>query len=79
MDDGINTYVQYTTKKKLGKDIPEIIYPLDKFPSDRGPASMIPRYMGVDQYSFASIMSNPENVYSLSLKEFATVSLWYGK
>ena len=65
MDEGINTYVQYITEQKLGKDIPEIIYPLENFPSDRGPANMITRYMGVDQNFLAPIMSNPENVYSL--------------
>ena len=35
------------------------------FPSDRGPANMITRYMSVDQNFLAPIMSNPENVYSL--------------
>ena len=65
MDEGINTFVQYITEQKLGKDIPEIIYPLENFPSDRGPANMITRYMGVDQNFLAPIMSNPENVYSL--------------
>ena len=65
MDEGINTYVQYITEQKLGKDFPEIIYPLENFPSDRGPAEMITRYMSVDQKFLAPIMSNPENVYSL--------------
>ena len=49
MDEGINTYVQYITEQKLGKDFPDIIYPLENFPSDRGPAEMITRYMSVDQ------------------------------
>jgi hypothetical protein len=65
MDEGINTFVQYVTEQKLGKDIPEIISPLENYPSDRGPANMITRYMGVDQNFLAPIMSNPENVYSL--------------
>jgi Aminopeptidase N len=47
MDEGINTYVQYITEQKLGKDFPDIIYPLENFPSDRGPAEMITRYMSV--------------------------------
>ena len=42
-----------------------MIYPLEKFPSDRGPAEMITNYMSVDQNFLAPIMSNPENVYSL--------------
>ena len=65
MDEGINTFVQYVTEQKLGKDYPEIIYPLENFPSDRGPAEMITRYMSIDQNFLAPIMSNPENVYSL--------------
>ena len=65
MDEGINTYVQYITEQKLGKDFPDIIYPLENFPSDRGPAEMITRYMSVDQKFLAPIMANPENVYSL--------------
>jgi hypothetical protein len=65
MDEGINTYVQYITEQKLGKDIPEIIYPLKEYPSRRGKAKDIVNYMSVDQNSLAPIMSNPENVYSL--------------
>ena len=47
------------------KKYPEIIAPLDKFPSDRGPAQLITDYMSVDQNFLAPIMSNPENVYYL--------------
>tara|TARA_B100001094_G_scaffold17414_1_gene14974 strand:- start:11165 stop:13459 length:2295 start_codon:yes stop_codon:yes gene_type:complete len=65
MDEGINTFVQYVTEQKLGKDKPEIIYPLKKYPSRRGEAKDIVNYMSVDQNNLAPIMSNPENVYSL--------------
>lgn len=65
MDEGINTFVQYVTEQKLGKDKPEIIYPLNKYPSRRGEAKDIVNYMSVDQNNLAPIMSNPENVYSL--------------
>jgi aminopeptidase N len=65
MDEGINTFVQYITEQKLGQDYPDIIYPLENFPSDRGPAKMITDYMSVDQNYLAPIMSNPENVYNL--------------
>ena len=65
MDEGINTFVQYLTEQKLGKDKPEIIFPLEEYPSRRGKAKDIVNYMSVDQNSLAPIMSNPENVYSL--------------
>ena len=65
MDEGINTFVQYLTEQKLGKDYPEIIYPNENYPSDRGPAELITNYMSVDQNFLAPIMTNPENVYSL--------------
>jgi len=65
MDEGINTFVQYVTEQKLGRDKPEIIYPLKKYPSRRGEAKDIVNYMSVDQNNLAPIMSNPENVYSL--------------
>ena len=65
MDEGINTFVQYLTEQKLGKDKPEIIFPLKEYPSRRGKAKDIVNYMSVDQNSLAPIMSNPENVYSL--------------
>ena len=65
MDEGINTFVQYLTEQKLGKDKPEIIYPLTDYPSRRGKAKDIVNYMSVDQNSLAPIMSNPENVFSL--------------
>ena len=65
MDEGINTFVQYVTEQKLGRDKPEIIYPLKKYPSRRGEAKDIVNYMSVNQNNLAPIMSNPENVYSL--------------
>jgi len=65
MDEGINTFVQYITEQKLGKDKPEIIFPLKEYPSRRGKAKDIVNYMSVDQNSLAPIMSNPENVFSL--------------
>ena len=65
MDEGINTFVQYVAEQKLGEDYPDIIYPLEKFPSDRGPAELITRYMSIDQRILAPIMSNPENIFNL--------------
>ena len=65
MDEGLTTFVQYLAEQEFGEKYPEIIAPLDKFPSDRGPAQLITDYMSVDQNFLAPIMSNPENVYYL--------------
>ncbi len=65
MDEGLTTFVQYIAEQEFGEKYPEIIAPLDKFPSDRGPAQLITDYMSVDQNFLAPIMSNPENVYYL--------------
>ena len=65
MDEGLTTFVQYLAEQEFGEKYPEIIAPLDKFPSDRGPAKLITDYMSVDQNFLAPIMSNPENVYYL--------------
>ena len=65
MDEGLTTFVQYLAEQEFGEKYPEIIAPLDKFPSVRGPAQLITDYMSVDQNFLAPIMSNPENVYYL--------------
>ena len=65
MDEGLTTFVQYLAEQEFGEKYPDIIAPLDKFPSDRGPAQLITDYMSVDQNFLAPIMSNPENVYYL--------------
>ena len=65
MDEGLTTFVQYLAEQEFGEKYPEIIAPLDKFPSDGGPAQLITDYMSVDQNFLAPIMSNPENVYYL--------------
>jgi len=65
MDEGLTTFVQYLAEQEFGEKYPEIVAPLDKFPSDRGPAQLITDYMSVDQNFLAPIMSNPENVYYL--------------
>ena len=65
MDEGINTFIQYIAEQKLGEDYPDMIYPLENFPSDRGPAELIVPYMSINQNLLSPIMSNPENIYNL--------------
>lgn len=65
MDEGLNTFMQYLAEQEFGERYPEVIAPFEEYPSRRGPASSIVRYMSADQDYLAPIMSNPENVYSL--------------
>ena len=65
MDEGIDTFMQYITEQEFGKNYPISLGGLSSYPSRRGPASSITRYMGGDQNFLAPIMSNPENVYQL--------------
>ena len=65
MDEGLDTFVQYLSEQKFGKEYPEAIAPNTKYPSRRGEPNKIIPYMSSDQETMAPIMSNPENVYSL--------------
>ncbi|MGB0199140.1 MAG: M1 family metallopeptidase [Flavobacteriaceae bacterium] len=65
MDEGLDTFGQYLTEQEFGKNYPEAIPGLDKYPSRRGEAKKIVPYMSDDQDFLAPIMSNPENVYQL--------------
>lgn len=55
MDEGIDTFVQYLTEQEFQPN----------YPSRRGEASKIVRYMSGDQDFISPIMSNPENVFQL--------------
>ena len=55
MDEGLDTFVQYLTEQEFEED----------YPSRRGEASKIVRYMSGDQEFITPIMSNPENVMQL--------------
>lgn len=70
MDEGLNTFVQYLTEQKFGKNYPEAIAPHINYPSYRGePYTIIP-YMSGDQNYMTPIMSNPENVYQLGFNAY---------
>ncbi|MCB0400429.1 MAG: M1 family peptidase, partial [Winogradskyella sp.] len=50
MDEGLNTFVQYVAEQDFGEWNPAALSPgHDKYPSRRGPAQNIVRYMGGDQ------------------------------
>lgn len=64
MDEGLNTFVQYVAEQDFGKKYPEALSEKDEhFPSNRGPARMITRYMGGNQDFIAPIMSKGLNTY----------------
>ena len=65
MDEGINTFMQYLAEQDFGAAHPEAIGKLDKYPSRRGPAANIVRYMSGDQNFITPIMANPEYVTQL--------------
>ena len=65
MDEGLNTFVQYIAEQDFGKKYPSALSANDKnFPSDRGPAKLITRYMGGDQDFIAPIMSKGLDVFN---------------
>ncbi|WP_458628958.1 M1 family metallopeptidase [Winogradskyella sp. PC D3.3] len=64
MDEGLNTFTQYVAEQDFGEWYPEALSPNDKaFPSRRGPAKNIVRYMGGDQDFIAPIMTKGLNTY----------------
>ena len=64
MDEGLNTFVQYIAEQDLGKRYPEILSKgQKKYPSRRGPAAKIVKYMGGDQNFISPIMTKGLDVH----------------
>ncbi|SDH06314.1 M1 family metallopeptidase [Winogradskyella thalassocola] len=64
MDEGLNTFTQYVAEQDFGEWYPGALSPQHKaFPSRRGPAKNIVRYMGGDQNFIAPIMTKGLNTY----------------
>ncbi|WP_375242061.1 M1 family metallopeptidase [Lacinutrix sp.] len=64
MDEGLNTFVQYVAEQDFGKWYPDALSPgQSAYPSRRGPAANITRYMGGDQNYIAPIMTKGLNTY----------------
>ena len=64
MDEGLNTFVQYVAEQDFGEWNPTALSEgHDKYPSRRGPAKNIIRYMGGDQDYIAPIMTKGLNTY----------------
>ncbi|OUS03414.1 aminopeptidase [Flavobacteriales bacterium 33_180_T64] len=64
MDEGLNTFMQYVAEQDFGEWYPAALSPDDaKYPSRRGPAKNIVRYMGGNQDRIAPIMTKGLNTY----------------
>ncbi|GGW72450.1 peptidase M1-like protein [Winogradskyella epiphytica] len=64
MDEGLNTFTQYVAEQDFAEWFPDALSPHDKtYPSRRGPAKNIVRYMGGDQDFIAPIMTKGLNTY----------------
>jgi len=64
MDEGLNTFVQYVAEQDFAKSYPAALSPgQTAYPSRRGPAKNITRYMGGDQDFIAPIMTKGLNTY----------------
>ncbi len=64
MDEGLNTFVQFVAEQDFAEWYPDALAPNDKtYPSRRGPAAKIVRYMGGDQDYIAPIMTKGLNTY----------------
>ncbi|WP_370104577.1 M1 family metallopeptidase, partial [Winogradskyella sp.] len=72
MDEGLNTFVQYVAEQDFGEWYPAALSPGDdKYPSRRGPAKNIVRYMGGDQDFIAPIMTKGLNTYQFGSNAYS--------
>ena len=64
MDEGLNTFMQYVAEQDFAEWYPSALSEKDKtYPSRRGPAKNITRYMGGNQDFIAPIMTKGLNTY----------------
>ncbi|RNC85142.1 MAG: M1 family peptidase [Winogradskyella sp.] len=72
MDEGLNTFVQYVAEQDFGEWFPDALSPgQTKYPSRRGPAKNIVRYMGGNQDFIAPIMTKGLNTYQFGSNAYA--------
>ena len=72
MDEGLNTFVQYVAEQDFGEWNPTALSPNDKmYPSRRGPAKNIVRYMGGNQDFIAPIMTKGLNTYQFGSNAYS--------
>ncbi len=61
MDEGLNTFLQYLTEQEFERD----------YPSRRGPAHKITRYMKGDKKRISPIMTNSESIYQFGANAYS--------
>ncbi|RZN82774.1 MAG: M1 family peptidase [Winogradskyella sp.] len=72
MDEGLNTFVQYVAEQDFGEWYPAALSPgQTKYPSRRGPAKNIVRYMGGNQDFIAPIMTKGLNTYQFGSNAYS--------
>ncbi len=72
MDEGLNTFVQYVAEQDFGEWNPTALSEgQDKYPSRRGPAKNIVRYMGGNQDFIAPIMTKGLNTYQFGSNAYS--------
>jgi len=72
MDEGLNTFVQYVAEQDFGEWYPAALSPgHDAYPSRRGPAKNIVRYMGGNQDYIAPIMTKGLNTYQFGSNAYS--------
>ena len=72
MDEGLNTFVQYVAEQDFGEWNPTALSPgQTKYPSRRGPAKNIVRYMGGNQDFIAPIMTKGLNTYQFGSNAYS--------
>ncbi|MFD1063191.1 M1 family metallopeptidase [Winogradskyella litorisediminis] len=72
MDEGLNTFVQYVAEQDFGEWYPAALSEgQTKYPSRRGPAKNIVRYMGGNQDYIAPIMTKGLNTYQFGSNAYS--------
>ena len=71
MDEGLNTFTQYVAEQDFAEWYPEALSEgQTKYPSRRGPAQKITRYMGGNQDFIAPIMTKGLNTYQFGANAY---------
>jgi hypothetical protein len=72
MDEGLNTFAQYVAEQDFGEWNPTALSEgMTKYPSRRGPAQYIVRYMGGNQDFIAPIMTKGLNTYQFGSNAYS--------
>ena len=72
MDEGLNTFVQYVAEQDFGEWNPTALSSIhNAYPSRRGPAKNIVRYMGGNQDFIAPIMTKGLNTYQFGSNAYS--------